>query len=80
MYKNNIKIIIFVFVQSIDYPSTLNIIDTYGKIMYYRTLPAQKRIELQINEFMSWQVGVYIIIVYNGKGAYRYQKFVKVGY
>jgi hypothetical protein len=48
--------------------------------MYYRTLPAQKRIELQISEFMSWQVGVYIMIVYNRKGAYRYQKFVKVGY
>ena len=70
----------FVLVQNIDVPATLNIVDTYGEIMYYRTLPAQKRIELQINEFISWQVGVYIMLVYNGKGAYRYQKFVKVGF
>lgn len=70
----------FVLVQNIDYPATLNIVDAYGKIMYYRTLPPQKRIELQIDDFISWQVGAYIMIVYNGKGTYRYQKFVKVGY
>lgn len=76
----NQNFINFVLVQNIDYPATINIVDAYGKIMYYRTLPPQKRVELQIDEFISWQVGVYIMIVYNGKGAYRYQKFVKVGY
>jgi hypothetical protein len=60
----------------------------YGKPMYYRTIASsdffdyagQKKAIVEINEFLGWQVGTYLMMVYNGKGTYRYKKFVKFGY
>ncbi len=79
-YMQGLEAIKFKLIQNSETPATLVIIDSYGKSMYYRTLPGLKEIDIYINEFINWQIGVYIVLVYNGKGTYRYKKFVKVGY
>jgi len=78
----------FSLIQNSTNVTTILIIDMYGKPMYYRTIASseffdysgQKKAIVEINEFLGWQVGTYLMMVYNGKGTYRYKKFVKFGY
>ncbi len=87
-FVTNDDYIHFSLLQNSTDLATILIIDMYGKPMFYRTIASsefvdysgQKKATLDINAFISWQVGTYLMMVYNGKGTYRYQKFVKFGY
>ncbi|MEI7977368.1 MAG: Kazal-type serine protease inhibitor domain-containing protein [Bacteroidota bacterium] len=71
----------FTFVQPINTTTIAQmvIIDQYGAMVYYRTLypDLSGRVEMQISETEHYRPGVYIMLVYNEKGDYRFKKFIK---
>lgn len=82
----------FTIVEKTSYPVTVLVMDIFGKVMYQQLISPGSMsnacstvtnflcYNFQFNAFTAWQVGPYIILVYNTKGDYRYQKFLKVGY
>lgn len=70
----------FAFVQPQNVTTTANlvIIDQYGSMILYQTLypDLSGRVEFDI-EMISYKIGVYIMFLYNGRGDYRYKKFVR---
>lgn len=69
----------FVQPQNVTTIANLAIIDQYGAMIMYRTLypDLSGRVDLFITETSYYRPGVYIMFLYNGKGDYRYKKFVK---
>lgn len=71
----------FSFVQPINTTTIaqLVIIDQYGAMVYYKTLfpDLSGRVDFQITETQYYRPGVYIMMVYNERGDYRFKKFIK---
>ncbi len=68
------------FVQNAGIPAHFVIVDVFGNLVYERSLPAftqyvdAYRFQLDVSGFRQ---GVYIAMLYNTKGTYRYIKFTK---
>ncbi len=70
----------FVQPQNVTTTATLVIIDAFGAVMYLKTLYPEAltgRVDLLITETQNYRLGAYIMFLYNGRGDYRYKKFVK---
>lgn len=69
----------FVQPQNVTTTAQLVIIDQNGAIMMSRTLYPDLSgiVKLTITETNNYKLGVYVMFLYNGKGDYRYKKFVK---
>ncbi|MES2381416.1 MAG: Kazal-type serine protease inhibitor domain-containing protein [Bacteroidota bacterium] len=72
----------FAFVQPQNTTASANlaIVDAFGAMLYYKTIYPESltgRVDLLITETQMFRPGVYIMFLYNGKGDYRFKKFVK---
>lgn len=69
------------FVQNTGMPANFFVMDSYGKIIIQRTLPARDQYkpayDFQLTEVSTFRPGTYIVMIYNAKGTYRYKKFVR---
>jgi hypothetical protein len=78
-YTNNNLNFSFVQPQNVTTLANLVIIDQYGAMMKLQTLypDLSGRVDLFITETAYYRPGVYIMFLYNGRGDYRYKKFVR---
>lgn len=77
----------FSFIQNQFSATTaeLAIIDQYGALMLFKSIYVDPsfcdgvfcKTEMLITETANYRQGVYIMFLYNGKGDYRFKKFVK---
>jgi len=75
----------FVQLQNTATTAELFIINQYGAIMMYKSLFLDPsfcdgfscKTELLITETAYYKHGVYIMFLYNGRGDYRFKKFIK---
>jgi hypothetical protein len=75
----------FVQLQNNAATAELYIVDQYGAIMYYKSLYVDPsfcdgfscKSNLLITETAYYRQGVYIMFLFNGKGDYRFKKFIK---
>ncbi|MDP1726469.1 MAG: Kazal-type serine protease inhibitor [Bacteroidota bacterium] len=69
------------FVQNTGMPANFFIIDSFGKLVMQRTLPARDQFNdpfvFDLPEIIDLRQGTYIVMIYNAKGTYRYKKFVR---
>ncbi|MBC7383757.1 MAG: hypothetical protein H7296_12330 [Bacteroidia bacterium] len=69
------------FVQNTGLPSNFFILDSFGKVVVQRTLPARSQFNdpfiFDMPEIIDFRPGTYIVMMYNAQGTYRYKKFVR---